>query len=183
MNLEGNWLEKLFDMQNELDSFIECNIDYSATVEENINAFLVELGEFLNEVKAFKYWSTKSMDKGKAYEEFVDGLHFLLSLGNKMWEDNDFTNLYNKLNRLNDLNNNNELELDFDLKDNKIFFVNHSNTLFNKSSALNSTLEDYEDYFYSFVRLGFFIGMDLTNLISEYQKKNRINYQRQVDGY
>jgi dimeric dUTPase (all-alpha-NTP-PPase superfamily) len=175
--MENNWLLDLFKMQKELDDFIEKKISYSGTIDENINALFVELGEFLNEVKAFKYWSTKSMDKEKAYEEFVDGLHFLLSLGNKMWVGVSFDNLNNRISKMK------VVELDLTDEVDRSSFVRSSNSLIKNSAYLNGTLEDYENYFYSFVRLGFLIGMDIGDLVSEYKKKNLINYQRQRDGY
>lgn len=42
--------------------------------EKNCIEFLVEIGEFLNETKCFKFWTIKKPDKNKMLEEFVDCL-------------------------------------------------------------------------------------------------------------
>ncbi|HAQ08050.1 MAG TPA: dUTPase, partial [Bacillus bacterium] len=77
-------IEKLFRMQKELDRHIELQ---HGLVEEDlfdrkILALLVELGELANETRCFKFWSLKpSSEKQVILEEFVDGIHFILSLG------------------------------------------------------------------------------------------------------
>ncbi|HYK74615.1 MAG TPA: dUTP diphosphatase, partial [Pseudoneobacillus sp.] len=75
---------KLFSMQKELDSHIENNhqIQNENLFDKKILALLVELGELANETRCFKFWSLKSpAPKEKIGEEYVDGLHFILSLG------------------------------------------------------------------------------------------------------
>ena len=42
--------------------------------EKNCIEFQVEFGEFLNETKCFKFWTTKKPQKDKVLEEFVDCL-------------------------------------------------------------------------------------------------------------
>lgn len=55
------------------------------TFDKRKLALWVELGELVNEWKElFKYWSNKKMKREKALEEFVDGIHFLLSIGNDL---------------------------------------------------------------------------------------------------
>src|SRR5699024_11677065 len=45
-------------------------------------AHLVELGELANETRCFKFWSEKEASLDSVIvEEFVDNIHFLLSLG------------------------------------------------------------------------------------------------------
>lgn len=52
------------------------------TFKKRKMALWVELGELVNEWKElFKYWSNKKMIREKALEEYVDGIHFILSLG------------------------------------------------------------------------------------------------------
>ena len=77
-------LSPLFSLQADLDAEIaaEHGIDYPSTHKRRLLALLVELGEFANETRCFKYWSNKSPSpKATILEEYVDGLHFLLSLG------------------------------------------------------------------------------------------------------
>lgn len=77
-------LTDLYIKQKELDEEIakNHNISYSSTRNKRLLALLVELGEFANTTRTFKFWSNKGMeDKAIVLDEFADGLHFLLSLG------------------------------------------------------------------------------------------------------
>lgn len=77
-------LKDLYLKQKELDLEIAQNhhINYEVTRNKRILALLVELGEFANTTRTFKFWSNKTMEaKEVVLDEFADGLHFLLSLG------------------------------------------------------------------------------------------------------
>lgn len=77
-------LKDLFVLQKDLDLEIANNhhITYENTRNKRIVALLVELGEFANTTRTFKFWSNKTMEeKAVVLDEFADGLHFLLSLG------------------------------------------------------------------------------------------------------
>lgn len=76
---------KLSSIQAELDNHIglEKQLKTSDYTLEKTVALSVELGELLNETPSlFKYWSIKPNQREKALTEFIDGLHFLLSLAN-----------------------------------------------------------------------------------------------------
>ena len=89
----GNWrklpnmfcdLSDLYKKQKELDEEIARNhhVTYESTRNKRTLALLVELGEFANATRTFKYWSNKGAEsKERILDEFADGLHFLLSLG------------------------------------------------------------------------------------------------------
>ena len=77
-------LKEMYDKQYELDQEIASNhhISYEETKDKRLLALLVELGEFANATRTFKFWSFKpSESKERVLDEFADGLHFLLSLG------------------------------------------------------------------------------------------------------
>src|SRR3954447_25518100 len=77
-------LEKLFRMQQALDQHIEKKhgLQEEDLFSRKVLALLVELGELANETRCFKFWSIKpSSEKSIVLEEFVDGIHFILSLG------------------------------------------------------------------------------------------------------
>lgn len=77
-------LDTLFQEQALLDKEImeHHQVEYSETTNKRILALLVELGEFANETRCFKFWSFKGPSpKDVILEEYVDGLHFFLSLG------------------------------------------------------------------------------------------------------
>lgn len=57
-------------------------VSYESTFAERVLALLVELGEFANETRCFKYWSEKPPSpKERILDEYADALHFFLSLG------------------------------------------------------------------------------------------------------
>ena len=77
-------LSKLYIKQAELDQRIadNHNVTYANTRERRILALLVEIGEFANATRCFKYWSNKKSEpQDIVLDEYVDGLHFFLSLG------------------------------------------------------------------------------------------------------
>ena len=77
-------LSPLFAKQKELDDNIAKNhhVSYETTRNKRSLALLVEIGEFANATRTFKYWSNKSsMSKDVVLDEYADGLHFFLSLG------------------------------------------------------------------------------------------------------
>ena len=84
--MTGDFIEltPLFALQKELDGEIAAShgVTYESTFSRRVLALLTELGEFANETRCFKYWSFKGPSpKEKILGEYVDGLHFLLSLG------------------------------------------------------------------------------------------------------
>ncbi|MGE7750812.1 dUTP diphosphatase [Lysinibacillus fusiformis] len=76
-------IQQLFMMQKELDDFIEQtqNIQQNVFQEKGL-ALMVELAELANETRCFKFWSTKEPSAREVIlEEYVDSIHFILSLG------------------------------------------------------------------------------------------------------
>ena len=182
--MEKNWLIDLFEKQYKFDNFIIEKNNSTVNLNDILNAYYVEVGEFLNEVRAFKHWSCKEMSKVESYEEFVDGLHFLLSIGNYCWGLDKVgvfaRSLEERLERIEP----EELNL-YKGKDDKYKdrFVSRSVGLFKYSNTLHGTLEDYIDYFVAYMRLGFNVGMSIEDIVLEYNKKHEINYLRQKQGY
>ncbi len=77
-------LTEMYEKQYELDMEIAENhhISYDETKKQRVLALLVELGEFANATRCFKFWSFKpSESKERVLDEYADGLHFLLSIG------------------------------------------------------------------------------------------------------
>ena len=77
-------LDHLYKKQAELDQRIADNhrVSYATTRPRRTLALLVEIGEFANATRCFKYWSNKSSEaQDIVLDEYVDGLHFFLSLG------------------------------------------------------------------------------------------------------
>jgi len=95
-------LSKLFELQRQLDEHIEREHspkDGENRFEKKILALQVELGELANEWRGFKFWSHDQEPRTEMYkfsplhneplivktnpllEEYVDCLHFILSIG------------------------------------------------------------------------------------------------------
>ena len=78
-------LAELLEMQQALDTAILKDKELETYPQARIKiALFVEIGELLNELPSiFKYWKeTATDDKTKALVEYVDALHFALSLTN-----------------------------------------------------------------------------------------------------
>ena len=84
-------LKVIFEKQIKLDETLHNNVinpKEKNLREKEIIALLVELGEFANEVKLFKYWKKhKEINQTKMLEEFADGIHFLTSLATEFHVD------------------------------------------------------------------------------------------------
>ena len=84
-------LEQAIDMQRALDQIIhtEKGLLPADTIQNRIIALSVEFSELANELRFFKYWSEKGPSIANACEESADCLHFIisigLSLGLKVW--------------------------------------------------------------------------------------------------
>lgn len=76
--------KELYEMQKILNDKIvtQHHLSKEKTKKDRIVAMLVELGELANEIRFFKFWSVKGpSEKAVILEEYVDGIHFLLSMG------------------------------------------------------------------------------------------------------
>lgn len=78
-------LTKLFNMQEKLDERIvtDKNLKGRDLLPERVLALKVELAECANEWRGFKFWSSNKQVKSQSalLEEYVDALHFVLSIG------------------------------------------------------------------------------------------------------
>lgn len=174
-------LEKLFKLQKELDEHIynEHPVqDGEDRLAKKILALQVELGELANEWRGFKYWShdqepRKSVIKFVRYdkppvtrnlvlEEFVDGIHFLLSIG---------------------LENGIE-ELDIKpIKKNTL--TEQFLGLYNVFSLLHISFSQktYSEAWSAYVWLAEMLGLRWDDVEAAYFEKNAMNHARQESGY
>lgn len=83
-------LKELYTKQKQLDDYVISNKGLEGMNPEDrltntILAMMVETGELANEVRTFKHWSDKPMSHPSiVIEEYVDVLHFFLSIGNQL---------------------------------------------------------------------------------------------------
>ncbi len=156
----------IYKKQIDLDKYIfeKNNLSSKETYEKRKISFLVELGEFANEVRTFKFWSKKTMSKDKiVIEEFIDGLHFIVSVGvdmnNKDWK--------------------------IEIKDNKKDFneqLMQTYVLFIKY-AKTDDLDDYQKALKSFITLGAILNFTYEKMFQAYLLKNEENIRRQDTNY
>ncbi|MEK5070531.1 dUTP diphosphatase [Sporosarcina sp. FSL K6-1508] len=174
-------LTKLFEMQKVLDERIvrEKGLEGRDTLPEKILALQVELGECANEWRGFKFWSEdreprscvinregETADeyyKNPLLEEYVDCLHFILSIGlevgikrfeygslNPQYKESDIANQFMRV-----------MDYTLGLRD-----------------------DDYcLELIQSFVYLGEMLGFTWDQIESAYYAKNEINHTRQAEGY
>lgn len=160
-------MRKLFHMQQELDSYIQAQHDLSGRnlFEDKVLALLVELSELANETRCFKFWSLKgSSERSVVLEEYVDSIHFLLSLGIAK--------------ELTDFN-----EWKFDTSSDSL------TTIFLKTNesvmefAQRPEMDSYEGLWNQYGTLAVKLGFSLQEIYDAYIEKNEKNYERQKSGY
>lgn len=86
--LNSEQMQTIINMQTDLDLKIARTrmiADDADLLTAKFLALLVELGEFANEQRCFKYWSSKpASEKAVLLEEYIDGLHFIISIANNL---------------------------------------------------------------------------------------------------
>ena len=76
--MNDRWL-KIYEENKRLDDIFESKYQSDQNYyQKNCLEFLVELGEFVNESKVFKYWSIKTPIYDKLLEEFADTITMTL---------------------------------------------------------------------------------------------------------
>ena len=159
-------LKDLFVLQKELDLEIARNhsISYESTRNKRILALLVELGEFANTTRTFKFWSNKGMEeKAVVLDEFADGLHFLLSLGIDK-------------NYLVDI-----IEVEDDQKSLTDNLLETYSLVSNYEKE--QTFDNYINMFKSYLRALFKIKIDFSEAKEAYYIKLKVNHHRQETNY
>jgi len=162
------WLNELYVVQKQLDEHIQSqhHLKNHHLVREKMLAFFVELGELANETRCFKFWSLKPpAAQATILEEYVDGIHFLLSLG----LDLGFTDV-------------SAISLE-SVEDRTV--TEQFLTVFRAMTAFHETQkqDDYLTLFTEFLSLGKLLGFDGEHIQQGYFKKNEVNYQRQQEKY
>ncbi|PID20306.1 dUTPase [Sporosarcina sp. P3] len=159
-------LHQLFEMQRALDTYIQKNHQTNETFAERGLALVVELSELANETRCFKFWSTKGPSADDVIlEEYVDSIHFLLSLGIEKsfdgleeWPASEATdqNLTQQ-------------------------FIQTGQSIYVFLESL--TFEDYKIVWKNYGALANTLGFTEDQIIQAYIDKNEENYARQRNGY
>lgn len=161
-------LEKLFRMQRGLDQHIEekHGLQNEDLFQRKVLALLVELGELANETRCFKFWSIKpSSEKSVILEEFVDGIHFILSIGIECGFQN--------------------LDYTFEVKPSTESTTEQFLLLYQQVSKFKDSKNDldFKTLLTSYLQLGGLLGITYEEMEKAYFTKNEVNYQRQQNNY
>ena len=159
-------LTDLYKKQSELDANIASNhnVTYKSTRNKRTLALLVELGEFANATRSFKYWSSKGPEsKERVLDEFADGLHFILSLGIDQGYEID----------------------SIDVEDDNQSLTDTLLTTYELTSKFYSsqTKSNYLLAFQSYLRCLFKLGFSWLEAKDAYYLKLEENYKRQETNY
>nr|WP_281419504.1 dUTP diphosphatase [Bacillus alkalicola] len=162
----------MYDMQKQLDSYIEKkhNLGNEDLLDRKLMAFYVELAELANETRCFKFWSEKGPSPNEIIlEEYVDGIHFILSVGLEC----DF----DKVNTVYDMNSEGE-KTGEDLVP-CFYEVLNGVHKFREDKSSNS----YTTLFHAYLQLGAALNFSEQQIVKAYEKKNNVNFDRQDNGY
>ncbi len=160
--------QTLFKMQKALDRHIETqhNLEQEDLFDRKVLALLVEIGELANETRCFKFWSVKPASEiDIILEEFVDGVHFILSLGIECgFED---------------------LEKIPQSKSDELDATNQFLAIYEhvQKFRMSRNKEDYMQLFQSYLKLAQLLGLTEDQIEQAYIQKNEVNYYRQRKGY
>ena len=207
-------LEKLFDMQRELDERIirEKGLIGQDLLPNRILALQVELGELANEWRGFKFWS-RNQDprreikchacKGAGYfmhgidgdgtpyqegcgycdgtgiqerpllEEYVDCLHFILSIGLEIYADAEFdTVTFDEI-----------WDEETKYLDERMRLVDAFTELIVDAKWKTESHGYWREYLEHFTDLGKRLGLSKVEVLKMYTDKNATNHERQGSGY
>lgn len=152
---ENKILDQIFK-----DKYEKIVLDYH---EKNMLELLVELGEFANETRCFKYWSLKEIDKEKALYEYADCLLMILYLHN-------YLNVKNI--SIIDIENNNNIVEQFILVYELAIDV-----------VKNLTVDKIGNLLSNFIYLGKLIGFNEKEIIEVSLSKINVNKERLNSDY
>ena len=183
-------LEKMLAAQKALDERIvkEKGLEGKDLVANTYVALDVELGEMANEARWFKHWSNDQKPRKESLlEEYVDALHFFLSIAiQKGWEDA----LYLHEGAILDVEDSGfqggltEVFLEM-----KYFLINSlvekdRNKKFENAVGCTKQEYNFRTSWFLFVAIGLVgFGFTLEQIEQAYFKKNKVNHERQDNGY
>ena len=156
----------LYKKQRELDLEIAKNHDvtYESTRNKRTLSLLVELGEFANATRCFKYWSNKPSESlERVLDEYVDGLHFFLSLGV------DIKTTKKEYNRTKHMDN---------LTDQILLTYKLVSEFYKKQDD-----KSYQKAFQAFLNIIPLLKVRNQTIVNAYYKKLEVNYHRQETNY
>lgn len=159
-------LNTMFQIQRELDDRIreQHGLIDTDLVPKKLLALQTEIAELANETRCFKYWSHKSPSPtAVVLEEYVDALHFVLSLG----LDLGMTDV--------------DVQAAAGLSDlTEAFLLLNAQTA---ELAKTRHRDAYVALFNVLLGLGEVLGFSAKDIETAYLAKNEVNHRRQSEGY
>ena len=161
--MNKRWQE-FYEMNTKLDDKFNSKYESDKKIhEKNCIETLVELGEFINETKCFKYWSIKKPNMDNVYEEASDVLQMLLYFYNYFGISKVSTC---KMELTSDL----LLEIDLLFRDTSKLLTNGNKSICKK-------------VYTRFMHVTRLLNMDEELLLDACFKKNKINHERLNSEY
>ncbi len=161
--MNSRWQE-IYDNNKKIDEIFHTKYknvnDYK---EKNYIGFLVELGEFVNETKCFKYWTIKAPNMELVLDEYADCVTGILTF-------------YNDLNMVLD-----EIEIP---KDN-MNILEVINNLYKKGTELMHDISPklVKDIFINLLYLGKLLSLDEDAVLEAIKKKQDVVLNRLNSNY
>ncbi|WP_027123979.1 dUTP diphosphatase [Mycoplasmoides pirum] len=160
---------KLIVIQKELDKkiFKKFHTQYKSTSSKRKLALIVELCELANEIRFFKFWSTKSSSELKIIlDELADVFHFAFTFAIQYKS----SNVYNIPNIKKDKKN-----------------INSKLTIyFSSLIKLAQNIKDKKTidlFIKQLIKLSIILGFNKKQIFEAYLLKNEINLQRNKSNY
>lgn len=154
-------LKELLEMQRVLDESIFKEHGITEYPLENMKlALFDELGELLHEFPTeYKHWKKSAVDnREKGLEEYVDCLHFALSITNYFYISDENLPIYNEW--------------------------HEKWNLFMMLQEIVTDIYEFESFVLGdLFRIGNYFGFTWEEIYSTYKKKNAINYERLRNNY
>lgn len=167
---------KISKAQKALDAVIlqRSGKKHDEVIKEQLLALVVEIAEQANETQPFKFWKqTKNIDRTKALEEYVDGIHFFASLGNVIGFDQ-----YIYIKPIREEKETVELYLSV-VSELMTFHYIYTRALFDKKDLHMPFIRSLNVYLAIAERYGYTVD----EILQAYAAKNEMNYDRQQTGY
>lgn len=162
---------QLYQLQEELDQYIETNHNLieESLLERKLMALHVEVAELINETRCFKFWSEKGPSaRDVILEEYVDGIHFLLSIGIELKFNHLFEYEYP------------ETLFSSNLEQVALFFEVMDSI---QQLRKDRTKENFIKLFQKYLIVGSSLNFEPQEILDAYLHKNQVNHSRQDQGY
>lgn len=150
-----------------------------------VTALVVELAEMANDARWFKVWSLNQEPKETLVEEYVDCIHFYLSIFNQLEDGSPTYKITNRIAELVEVRR----PLDqYTLRDSSAknaLFISMVNRLtsFITTAGLMADMKCLALSWVSFMQLGEMMNLSADEITKAYHKKWQENIDRQKNGY